>query len=91
LPEDTTRRPSRESPHGEGPSVALTSAERRRRRREAWIALWVVGALLGLPAGVDWMRDQLDSWLFLFLNAVTVILILVLGFLVTRNFWKLVG
>ena len=32
-----------------------------------------------------------DSSLFLFLNAVTVILILVFGFLVTRNFWKLVG
>ena len=91
MPEDTIRRPSRESPPSEGLVLALSASERRRRRREAWIALWVVGALLGVPAGMDWTRDRLDSGLFLFLNAVSVILILVLGFLVTRNFWKLVG
>ena len=85
------RRPSREPQPEEGPSLNLTAAERRRRRREAWIALGIAAALLGLPAGVDWARDRLDSGLFLFLNAFTVILILVLGFLVTRNFWKLVG
>merc|ERR1711969_180853 len=91
LPEDTKGNPHRESPPGARSVAPLTDSERRRRRREAWIALTVVGALVALPAGVDWTRDRLDSGLFLFLNAVTVILILVLGFLVTRNFWKLVG
>ena len=91
MPEDTKRSPDGESPGGAWRVAPLTASERRRRRREGWIALAVVGALVALPAGVDWTRNRLDSGLFLFLNAVTVILILVLGFLVTRNFWKLVG
>ncbi|HEY5658204.1 MAG TPA: ATP-binding protein, partial [Myxococcota bacterium] len=76
------------------PHVPLPLAERRRRIREFWIGLVLIAAvgglllvqpITGLTKGVG------DSGLFLFLNAVTVILILIFGFLVTRNFWKLVG
>jgi two-component system nitrogen regulation sensor histidine kinase NtrY len=88
----SSREPKR--PHSEAPESVLPAAERRRRLREFWITvvvLAVIAALLlqqplsGLTQGVA------DSGLFLFLNAVTVILILLLGFLVTRNFWKLIG
>jgi two-component system nitrogen regulation sensor histidine kinase NtrY len=76
------------------PEIPLPPAERRRRIREFWIGLVLIAAvsglllmqpITGLTQGVG------DSGLFLFLNAVTVILILIFGFLVTRNFWKLVG
>jgi two-component system nitrogen regulation sensor histidine kinase NtrY len=72
----------------------LTAEQRRRRRREFWITVVVlalVAALLllqplsGLTQGVG------DSGLFLLANAITVVLILLLGFLVTRNLWKIVG
>jgi two-component system nitrogen regulation sensor histidine kinase NtrY len=78
----------------ERPDPSLPPAERRRRRRELWISAAVIAVLAvlvllqpitGLTQGVA------NSGLFLFLNAVTVILILILGFLITRNFWKLVG
>jgi two-component system nitrogen regulation sensor histidine kinase NtrY len=76
------------------PEVPLPPAERRRRIREFWIGLVLIAAvggllltqpITGLTQGVG------DSGLFLFLNVVTVTLILIFGFLVTRNFWKLVG
>jgi two-component system nitrogen regulation sensor histidine kinase NtrY len=85
---------ARESEPGDDPSQRLPAAERRRRRRELWISLGV-GAVLALLlllqpiAGL--VQAVADSGLFLFLNAVVVILILLLGFLVTRNFWKLVA
>ena len=72
----------------------LTPEQHRRRRREFWITVVVlafVAALLllqplsGLTQGVG------DSGLFLLANAITVVLILLLGFLVTRNLWKVVG
>jgi len=82
--------PPRDAP---APPHGLTPGERRRRRRELVIGVVVIGLLAwliplrpisGLLEGVG------EGGLFLFLNAVTVILILIFGFLVTRNFWKLV-
>lgn len=83
--------PAPDSPRGE-----LPVAERRRRRREAVIAIAVVAAIAGLvilerriPAGGSSLPVA-DGVLFLFLNAVNVILIGLLVFLITRNFVKLV-
>ena len=87
-----SREPNR--PHSEAPESGLLAKERRRRLREFWITvvvLAVIAALLLLEPLSGLTRGVADSGLFLFLNAVTVILILLLGFLVTRNFWKLVG
>jgi two-component system nitrogen regulation sensor histidine kinase NtrY len=72
----------------------LPPGERRRRVREFWIGIILVvamGLLLLLPPISGITQGVGDSGLFLFLNAITVILILIFGFLVTRNFWKLVG
>jgi two-component system nitrogen regulation sensor histidine kinase NtrY len=72
----------------------LPEAERRRRIREFWMGLTLmaaVGALLIVPPLNGLTQGVGDGGLFLFLNAITVLLILVFGFLVTRNFWKLVG
>jgi two-component system nitrogen regulation sensor histidine kinase NtrY len=72
----------------------LPVAERRRRVREFWISVVVaavLGALLLLPPITGLTRGVGDSGLFLFLNAFTVMLILLLGVLIVRNFWKLVG
>jgi two-component system nitrogen regulation sensor histidine kinase NtrY len=72
----------------------LPVAERRRRIREFWIGVVLIAAVSGLlllPSITGLTHGVGDSGLFLFLNAVTVILILIFGFLVTRNFWKLVG
>jgi len=80
--------------HSEAPESVLPAAERRRRLREFWITvvvLAVIAALLLLQPLSGLTQGVADSGLFLFLNAVTVILILLLGFLVTRNFWKLIG
>ena len=79
---------------GDERSAGLPKAERRRRRRELWISVGVGAALAALfllepIAGLT--QTVADSGLFLLLNAVVVILILLLGFLVTRNFWKLVA
>ena len=74
--------------------MPLPPAERRRRIREFWIGLVLVAAVVGLlllQPVTGLTKGVGDSGLFLFLNAVTVILILIFGFLVTRNFWKLVG
>jgi two-component system nitrogen regulation sensor histidine kinase NtrY len=79
---------------GGEPAVRLPEAELRRRRRELWISVGV-GALLAvlllLQPIAGLVQPVADDSLFLFLNAVVVILILLLGFLVTRNFWKLVA
>ncbi|MGH0028333.1 MAG: hypothetical protein ACQGVC_00960, partial [Myxococcota bacterium] len=72
----------------------LPPAERRRRIREFWIGIVLVvamGLLLLLPPISGLTQGVADSGLFLFLNAITVTLILIFGFLVTRNLWKLVG
>jgi two-component system nitrogen regulation sensor histidine kinase NtrY len=76
------------------PPAPLSAAERSRRRRELWISVVVaavVGALLLLPPIAGLTQGVGDSGLFLLLNAVTVAAILGLGFLIARNFWKLVG
>jgi two-component system, NtrC family, nitrogen regulation sensor histidine kinase NtrY len=90
VPDATPREPA--PPPASG--APLPPAERRRRIREFWIGVVLiaaVGALLLLPSITGLTQGVGDSGLFLFLNAVTVILILIFGFLVTRNFWKLVG
>jgi two-component system nitrogen regulation sensor histidine kinase NtrY len=72
----------------------LPPAEVARRRRETIIGVLVVGmivALISLPSLSGATRGIADSGLFLFLNAVTVILIVLLVFLITRNFWKILG
>ncbi len=92
LPDEAERDPS--SPPAAGSRPPLPRAERRRRVRELWIGLVLiaaVSALLLLPSITGLTQGVGDSGLFLFLNAITVILILIFGFLVTRNFWKLVG
>jgi len=75
------------------PELKLPRAERNRRVRERFLiglvasivaALVLMKPLRGLTKGVG------DSALFFFLNALTVILIVVLVFLIIRNFVKLV-
>jgi two-component system nitrogen regulation sensor histidine kinase NtrY len=76
------------------PRAPLPPGERARRIRELWIGVVLiaaVGALLLVPPITGMTQGVGDSGLFLFLNAVTVILILIFGFIVTRNFWKLLG
>jgi two-component system nitrogen regulation sensor histidine kinase NtrY len=76
------------------PERPLPPAERRQRMREFWIGVVVaamLGALLLLPPIAGLTQGVGDSGLFLLLNAFTVMLILLLGFLIARNFWKLVG
>jgi len=77
----------------EDSELELPLAERNRRRRERFLiglvaaviaALVLMQPLRGLTKGVG------DSALFLFLNALTVILIVLLVFLIIRNFVKLV-
>ncbi len=74
----------------------LPPAESRRRRREAVIAVAVIAAIAAV-AGFEGRLSRLgtalpvgDGVLFLFLNAVNVILIGLLVFLIARNFVKLV-
>jgi two-component system nitrogen regulation sensor histidine kinase NtrY len=74
----------------------LPVAERRRRRREAWIAGVVV---LAIAAGVV-LEQRIEAGSqalpfgpgvpFLFLNALNVVLIVLLVYLIARNFVKLV-
>ena len=81
-------------PRGEPSRLPLPPAERRRRIREFWIGIVLVvamGLLFLLPPITGLTQGVGDSGLFLFLNAVIVMMILIFGFLVTRNFWKLVG
>jgi len=69
-------------------------AERSRQTRELWLSLVlaaVLGALLLLPPIAGLTQGVGDSGLFLILNAATLAAILLLGFLITRNFWRLVG
>ncbi|MBW2287439.1 MAG: HAMP domain-containing protein [Deltaproteobacteria bacterium] len=85
--------PSRRGSAARAPELT-PPAESRRRLREFWISLVlaaVVGALLLLPPITGLTQGVGDSGLFLFLNAVTVMLILLLGFLIARNFWRLVS
>ena len=91
MPESESSQPA--PPRAPAPPP-LPAAERRRRIREFWIAVVLIaamGALLLLPPITGLTQGVGDSGLFLFLRAVTVLLILIFGFLVTRNFWKLVG
>ena len=74
----------------------LTPAERRRRKREIQIAIGVLAAIFLVVFGEKrvsgfgrWLPFG-DSGLFLGLNAINVILILLLVFLLARNFVKLV-
>jgi two-component system nitrogen regulation sensor histidine kinase NtrY len=94
--ERTPPEPAPASPRDPGDEALrqLPPAELRRRWRELWIIAGVgaaLAALLLLQPIAGLTQSVGASGLFLFLNAVVVILILLLGFLVTRNFWKLVG
>ena len=74
----------------------LTPAERRRRKREIQIAIGVLATIFLVVfgekrvSGLGRLLPFGDSVLFLLLNAVNVILILLLVFLLARNFIKLV-
>jgi two-component system nitrogen regulation sensor histidine kinase NtrY len=74
----------------------LPPAERRRRKREIQIAIGVLAAIFLVVfgekrvSGFGHLLPFGDSLLFLLLNAVNVILILLLVFLLARNFIKLV-
>jgi two-component system nitrogen regulation sensor histidine kinase NtrY len=75
-------------------ALPLPAAEVARRRRETTISVLVVGmivALVSLPSLAGLTQGVGDSGLFLFLNALTVILIVLLLFLITRNFWKVLA
>lgn len=95
-PDASPRPPRRERPASGRPPVPLPPHEIRRRRRELAISALVLVAI----AGVAIFQDQLvdftrplqmgDSAMFFFLNALTIILILVLVYLLSRNFIKLV-
>jgi two-component system nitrogen regulation sensor histidine kinase NtrY len=92
LPEEAPRDPSPLPAAGARPPLPV--AERRRRVREFWMGVVLIAAVSGLlllPSISGLTQGVGDSGLFLFLNAFTVILILILGLIVTRNFWKLVG
>ncbi len=76
------------------PRLPLAPAEVKRRRRETYISVLVIGmitALVLLPSLSGLTQGVGDSGLFLFLNALTVILIVLLFFLITRNFWKILA
>ncbi len=80
----------------EGRGAALPPAERRRRRREAVMLVAVIAAIAAVvlfEQRVTRLGTSLpvaDGVLFLFLNAVNVILIGILVFLIARAFVKLV-
>ena len=83
MSEPTAREP------GHGPSEG-----RRWRVRDLGLGLGVaaaVGILLLLPTVTGLTQGVADSRLFLFLNALTVTLILTFGYMLTRNVWKLVA
>jgi two-component system nitrogen regulation sensor histidine kinase NtrY len=75
--------------------LELPLAERRRRRRELWLAAFVVaaiafGVLLERRVEVTQALPFGPGVPFFFLNALNVILIVLLVYLVARNFVKLV-
>ena len=81
---------------GGPPASPLPLAERRRRRREFWIGLAVLAAITLFVLLSQRLSGQgqaipiASSTLFLFLNALNVILIVLLFFLIARNLVKLV-
>jgi len=95
-PRAVSHPPSEEPPSRDAgaESAPVARSEGRRRLRDFWLAVVLaagVGALLLLPPITGLTQGVGDSGLFLFLNALTVMLILLLGFLIARNFWKLFG
>ncbi|MEN8181453.1 MAG: ATP-binding protein [Myxococcota bacterium] len=88
-------RDDRSPPRSDG-RTELPLAERRRRRRELWISAVVIAAI---AAGIV-LEQRIEAGAqalpfgpgvpFLFLNALNVILIVLLVYLIARNFVKLV-
>jgi two-component system nitrogen regulation sensor histidine kinase NtrY len=91
---DATSRASEASARASGGELPL--AERRRRRRELVLGVAVAAIILLVVfferrlAIENFALPFADSVLFLFLNALNVILILLLAFLIARNLVKLV-
>ena len=87
---DIEPEPSRAGP------FEVPQAELRRRRREAGLSAGVIAAIVGVVlferrmSGVGGEVASGDSLLFLFLNALNVILIVLLVYLISRNLVKLV-
>jgi two-component system nitrogen regulation sensor histidine kinase NtrY len=94
-PEEQTARAAQPAP---SPRVAgeLPLAERRRRRRELWMSSAVLTAIVAVAVAQQWAQARgqappvADSALFLLLNAVNVLLISLLVYLIARNLVKLV-
>ena len=87
--------PHNPSPDPAGDPLDLPLAERRRRRRELWLAAFVVaaiafGVVLERRVEVTQALPFGPGVPFFFLNALNVILIVLLVYLVARNFVKLV-
>jgi two-component system nitrogen regulation sensor histidine kinase NtrY len=76
------------------PPVSLAPAERRRRRRELWIsaaAVVAIAAVILVERELSALRalPASSSLLFLLLNALNVTLVVLLVYLIVRNFVKL--
>ncbi|MDJ0868515.1 MAG: ATP-binding protein [Myxococcota bacterium] len=83
-------------PGASGAAGPPSLAERRKRRREIWLASLLLIAIVGIVVGQQWAATPRPSLplaggaLFLFLNTLLVLLVFVLIYLVSRNLVKLV-